>query len=248
MKSTRSRLQKSRILLFPACLAGFSAFLTCIRCLYTGTGAFLFLNWNLFLAALPAGFAWLLSLPRRPFRNRIMQAVLLLLWFCFFPNSLYILTDFIHLGRYSYAPVWFDFILILSFSLCGLLFAFLSIQMIERHYSVRISPRKLRLLITLLFYISAFGIYLGRFLRWNSWDLFTRPHLVMADIMPMIFRPLENIRVWTFVFLSGTMFSLAWFACISFSHSLVDIQNTCSDNKTGLQSENAIPEIIRNRP
>jgi uncharacterized membrane protein len=204
--------------LIPAAMTLFSVLLSVLRCMYTGTLAFLFLNWNLFLAALPLGFAFAFSKLKSNKRiTHLMKIILLLLWLFFFPNALYILTDFVHLGGYSWiVPKWFDFIQILSYSLCGLYYALASIRIMENCLKTRISPLKLRVYTIIVFYLSSFGIYLGRFLRWNSWDLFTRPHLILADVASLFTNPATNARAWVFTILLGTVLNLFYFTWKNF--------------------------------
>ena len=120
--------------------------------------------------------------------------VLIPVWLLFFPNAPYIITDLYHIRYAAAMPVWFDMALIVSFAWNGLLLGFLSLMDIEQ-----VIGRFTRKVWARLFSISAivlasFGIYLGRFLRWNSWDIVTHPWLLMHDIADRVFHPFQHPR------------------------------------------------------
>src|ERR1044072_1622357 len=114
--------------------------LSIARCLISGTGSFLFLNWNLFLAGLPLLFSRLLLHNDHITKAKIF--FLLPMWMLFFPNAPYILTDLFHLGNTSSMPKWFDLLLILSFAWAGLFAGFKSLQDIQRMLTKFMSHNK----------------------------------------------------------------------------------------------------------
>jgi uncharacterized membrane protein len=148
-----------------------------VRTMLSGTLDYAFLVWNIFLAWIPLGlahtattFSWrrryiLISLP--------MAAML---WLLFFPNAPYILTDLQHLGYPKPGvPVWFDVLLLMWFAWTGLLLGMVSLflmQDIVRREFGRITGW---LFVFAVGILASLGIYIGRFLRWNSWDLFFNP-------------------------------------------------------------------------
>lgn len=182
--------------------------LSLFRMEYSGTRHFFFLNWNLFLAFIP----WLLtvSLMMSPNlqKSRLMVFGMLGLWLLFFPNASYILTDLFHLSHHSSMPIWFDLVLILSFAWTGLLYGFLSLWNLEELMERFISRRMITVLSVALLFVSSFGIYIGRYLRWNSWDILHQPMKLMGDISDRIIHPLDHTRTWgvtTFLGLFLTM-------------------------------------------
>jgi uncharacterized membrane protein len=185
--------------------------LSAFRSLYTGTHSYLFLNWNLFLALLP----WLITSAAvlREVKSRITTLAIAAAWLLFFPNCLYILTDLIHLRQMVNAPLWLDLILVLSFAWAGLCFGFVSLMDIESFMKERFraGPRTVALLSVCMIYLGAFGIYVGRFWRWNSWDLLGNP----ADLMHFMFDRFtdagNNYRVFGFTILMGTLLNFMYF-------------------------------------
>jgi uncharacterized membrane protein len=143
-----------------------------IRIFKTGHFSFLFLLWNLFLAWLPY---WFIQ-KYHSTRTRPVQYAILGLTILFLPNAPYIVTDLFHLTKNLLAPMWFDLILILTFSLLGLIFFILTTEriftilmsLIQSHFWFRFA----KFLIILL---TGYGIYLGRYLRFNSWDIVYNP-------------------------------------------------------------------------
>ncbi len=181
------------------------------RVLYTGTLGYLFLNWNLFLAFLP----WLLTslAALRHMKSRIAILVVMALWLLFFPNCLYILTDLVHLRRAEKAPLWLDFIMVLTFAWAGLCYGFISLMDIERFLKERFGagPRLTSLLSISMIYLAAFGIYVGRFWRWNSWDLLGSPAELLTDVYGRFTSSGTAYRIVGFTVLMGTLLNAMYF-------------------------------------
>jgi uncharacterized membrane protein len=150
--------------------------LSLFRVNYSETKHFLFLNWNLFLAFVPWILTSLVILNPKIQQSKFTLFILLGTWVLFFPNAPYILTDLFHLSYNSSMPIWFDLVLILSYAWVGLLYGFFSLRDIEDLLQKKIKKSIVRLLIIILLFLGSFGIYLGRFLRWNSWNLVNKPN------------------------------------------------------------------------
>ena len=159
------------------------------RFIYTDTKVFLFLNWNLFLAFVPWAVTSVTILKPKLQTYRITIFILLSIWLLFFPNAPYILTDLFHLRLKSAMPKWFDLILILSFAWTGLVFGFLSLWDIEKIVSKSMNRIWMSLISVCLLFIGSFGIYLGRYLRWNSWDIINEPFNLLYDITDRLIIP-----------------------------------------------------------
>jgi uncharacterized membrane protein len=189
----------------------YAVMLFAFRVLYTGTLGYLFLNWNLFLALLP----WLLTslAVMRNMRSRIAILVVMALWLLFFPNCLYILTDLVHLRRAEKAPLWLDFIMVLTFAWAGLCYGFISLMDIERFLkeSFRAGPRLTSILSVSMIYLAAFGIYVGRFWRWNSWDLLGSPAELLTDVYGRFTSGGTAYRIVGFTVLMGTLLNAMYF-------------------------------------
>lgn len=184
--------------------------LSVARCLLSGTGTFLFLNWNLFLAGLPLLFSRILLYNENITKGKV--AVLLPMWLLFFPNAPYILTDLFHLGNVNSMPKWFDLLLILSFAWAGLYAGFKSLQDIQLMLGQFLSKPRTMFVISMLLFVAAFGVYIGRFERWNSWDLILHPLVVGADVFAKFSDPFSHMRTWGVTLFLGGFLNAVWFS------------------------------------
>jgi uncharacterized membrane protein len=165
------------------------------RVLLTGRLQFLFLLWNLFLAAIPFCLSAALVLAARPPR-----ALLLLLvgaaWLLFFPNAPYLVTDLFHLEPRQGVPYWYDLALILSCAWNGLMLAYASLLDMHTLVQRRLGIGAGWAFVTVALLLSSFGIYLGRYLRFNSWDVLANPLTLFYDILHRLINPLSHPRTW----------------------------------------------------
>ena len=180
------------------------------RFIYTDTKVFLFLNWNLFLAFIPWALTSLVIVKPKFQKSRLTLIVLLGPWLLFFPNAPYILTDLFHLRLKSSMPIWFDLILILSFAWTGLLFGFFSLWDIEKLLRNFMKRTSVIIISVGLLFIGSFGIYVGRFLRWNSWDILTEPFKLMYDIGDRFINPFEHPRTWGMTIFMGLFLNMIY--------------------------------------
>lgn len=154
-----------------------------------GIPTFLFLVWNLFLAWVP----YLLSLGLRTIKNgrgrRIKTILILGLWLLFFPNAPYILTDLLHFGASGDLPKWYDLMLLLSFAFTGLMLGWISLMEVQRFLRSCYPAFLTHIFSSMALILCSYGIYLGRFQRWNSWDVFTRPGALLQDMFSVLAEP-----------------------------------------------------------
>jgi uncharacterized membrane protein len=203
-----SRLQ---IALFMGALSIVCFGLSLFRMEYSGTRHFFFLNWNLFLAFVPWLFTVILTMSTNLQKSRLAVFGMLGIWLLFFPNASYILTDLFHLSHHSSMPIWFDLVLILSFAWTGLLYGFLSLWNLEELMEQFLSKRVIAALSVLLLFISSFGIYIGRYLRWNSWDILYHPTKLMEDIGNRMINPFDYLRTWGVTVFMGLFLTMLYF-------------------------------------
>ena len=174
----------------------FSLLMIAARIVYTGQLLYFFLVWNLFLAFVP----YLLTnwLQNRPWwmMNKFRFISLFLLWLLFIPNAFYIITDLFHLGNYYKVPLWFDLALILSFAWNGLLLGLLSVRQMERNMERHWRAKNELYFIYPIMWLNALGVYVGRYMRFNSWDVFTNPFGVVADIADILMHPIRYHYAW----------------------------------------------------
>ncbi|MGB0887385.1 MAG: DUF1361 domain-containing protein [Vicingaceae bacterium] len=150
----------------------FAVILVLFREMVLQNNRFLFLIKNLLLAWIPYLFsAYFL-------RNKINNYGLILcagFWLLFFPNALYLTTDFFHLWPKPSASVWYDLIMIFSFAICGLFLGFGSLRNFELLIASKFNYKIGRLSVVMFLFLGSFGVYIGRFMRFNSWDIITAP-------------------------------------------------------------------------
>jgi uncharacterized membrane protein len=175
------------------------------RMLISETSAYDFLSWNLGLASLPLIVSSLMN------RLKVWHAALLFpAWLLLLPNAPYVLTDLFHLKPKSQIPLWYDLILLLS---CGGLSFFMGlISMRQVHDIVARTLGAVSGWIMVLFSVFAtgFGIYLGRYLRWNSWDVVTNPLPLFSDIVTRLLHPARHLEVYGVTFGFGALLILAY--------------------------------------
>ncbi len=169
------------------------------RILYTGRITYGFLLWNLFLAWLPLIFAYLTL---RAFPHRRLTALLFAVsWLLFLPNAPYLVTDLMHLHNSGGNLVLYDVVMLFILALCGLMLGAVSLRWMELAVAQRLGLWSGRIFVLIVLGMSGFGIYLGRFLRWNSWDLVTNPLSLLQDISPHLLHPVEHWRTWAMTLL-----------------------------------------------
>lgn len=156
-------------------LLAWCAFLILGRWAWTGHRAYGFLAWNLVLAAVPAFASTMLGRGHRRSEPRAGLWLWAALWLAFLPNAPYIVTDFVHFKYRPPVPLWFDIALMVSAAGTGLLLGYASTAEVQRVVSERRGSAMGWAVACGALLLSGFGIYLGRFLRWNSWDVVTSP-------------------------------------------------------------------------
>ena len=174
----------------------FSMILLLIRIIMTGHFTYVFLVWNLFLAGISYFVANWLSRNKQIMEKRLKLLLILFVWLLFMPNSFYILTDLFHLDDMNAGHEWFDLTMILSFAWSGILFGVLSIRKMEMLLKTAKGKFISGLVICGVMWLNAFGIYIGRFLRFNSWDVITNPFSLFGEIFNILFNPYDYRYVW----------------------------------------------------
>lgn len=189
---------------------GFSCLLVAARVIITGEAFFLFLIWNLFLAFIPYVISEWLSTRVRVMENKFALAGVLIAWLVFIPNSFYILTDLFHLYDLNDVPRWFDLLLIFSFAWNGLLFGLLSVRKIET-IMLAVSGRPFSLLIVFaVMWLNAFGVYIGRYLRFNTWDIISQPFSLFRELLDITVHPFRYRMEWGMIFVYAIFMTVVY--------------------------------------
>lgn len=167
-----------RILAFAALLAASAlcVVLVEVRTRETEDPYYRFLVWNLILAWVPLALATA-AYARARRRVDVLVLLLLALWLLFFPNAPYLLTDFIHLGE-GPAPLWYDALMLSAFAWTGLLLGFASLYLVQMLLRAVLGATVAWLAVLGSLGIASLGVYIGRFVRFNSWDALLHPRQV----------------------------------------------------------------------
>ena len=156
----------------------------------------IFLIWNIFLAAIPYGITFYIPLKKRWFTVKWIKVLVFFIWLLFLPNAPYILSDFTHLQWSPLRYLILDAIIISCSSLLGFLFMAFSIRDMQSLFFSTLSRKQNLLLLISICILLGFGIYLGRYLRWNSWDVMQNPKALVQDIDNIVIHPVRNKFVW----------------------------------------------------
>lgn len=143
------------------------------------------LIWNMFLALVALDF----SLIPYFIKNKAVKVVAAILWLFFYPNTFYMLTDIVHMN-FTSSVLWDKSSLILymlyvSSILFGVLCGIESVKNIVVTFKVKNYYIRM-FFIAVLSFVSSFAIHIGRYARLNSWDIFTRPIVVIKEILDVI--------------------------------------------------------------
>jgi uncharacterized membrane protein len=146
---------------------------------------FVFLWWNLFLAWVP----WLVAstLPHLTSRWLFWPAVVL--WLTFFPNAPYLVTDLMHLKGRAPVPLWFDVLFLSSFAWAGCALGWDSLALVHRTTTLRWGRWPANAFVVACLGLCGVGVYLGRFVRFNSWDVVTRPAALLQQATTQLLEP-----------------------------------------------------------
>ena len=224
---TLQSAEKYRLTLFLLLLASsvVSIAVLAARAITSESYRYFFLIWNLILAWIPFLLAWLtfvsVRLPRM--LKIVLTAGSAMLWLLFLPNAPYILTDFIHLAQPdTNVPVWYDVIMLLWFGWNGMLLGIISLYFMQEIIMRQFGNLTSWAFVTAVTLLSSLGMYVGRFLRWNSWDVVGNPLPLANDILDRIIHPLNHPRTLTFTALFTLFFLFIYITIYVFGHFITD--------------------------
>jgi uncharacterized membrane protein len=160
------------------------------------------LIWNLFLAWAPYLCSlWVAYLHRRHQGQWWRLLIPSALWLIFFPNAPYIITDLWHLRERPPIPMWYDIGFFVSFAWTGCLLGIASLRAMQCVVQSFLGRVMSWLFAIGVLGLSGFGIYLGRFLGWNSWDLIVNPGAVLSDMAAWLLHPRTHLQAYVFALL-----------------------------------------------
>lgn len=196
-----SKINNSLIIILIISIIGF--LMVAIRVTYTDSIKNTFLIWNLFLAWIPVIAAIsIINVYKNNSLNSLFKITFYffvgLIWLLFYPNAPYLVTDLIHISIYDYYTssnqfafnydfiAWYDLILFFVFAWLGILLGFIALYLVQQIIKNRWKPVASWGFVIFVLSLTGFGIYLGRFVRFNSWDLFYDPHWLVIEIISYI--------------------------------------------------------------
>jgi uncharacterized membrane protein len=217
--SVIKKLPQSGFLAAISLFSLFAVFLSFTRFTIAANNRYDFLIWNLFLAWVPLVFAYVLY--KRTPKGLVWSwpnFALFSGWLLFLPNAFYLITDFIHLRRTSQVDIIFDIILFSTYAFCGVILGITSLYLVHKRTVQRFGPTGHYLPAAVLL-LCGFAIYLGRYLRWNSWDIVTNPFGLLFDVSSAVIDPASNqlsfATTLLFYGFLGLLYFVVWQAIIA---------------------------------
>jgi uncharacterized membrane protein len=205
-------------LLYPLALSSLLAFGLFVARVIVARNSVIYRNlvWNLFLAWLPYLFSVWAAVSERLLPGKWWLLILPgFLWLIFFPNAPYLMTDFLHLEDRPPIPLWYDILLITSFAWSGLFLAIGSLRTMQLLTKKYLGGFVSWLFVTVALGFSGLGIYLGRFERWNSWDLILQPRRILHDLKTYMSAPTDNLRFFAFTILFTSFLLICYLTFIA---------------------------------
>jgi uncharacterized membrane protein len=198
------------------------AYLTLVSCGFFAAGAISnrslelwYFIWNLFLSWLPLLFAlWLIGVLKRKPWSSWQGVTLSLLWLFFLPNSFYMVSDYIHLQDYQRVNIVYDTLMFSAFILTSLMLGYTSLYLVHRELMRRLKTFNAWLWVSGVLVLCSYAIYLGRDLRWNTWDVLVNPAGILFDVSETVLHPTDHYLALTttvtFSVFLGSLYFVLW--------------------------------------
>jgi uncharacterized membrane protein len=193
--------------------------LVALRVAHSGTRVHAFLLFNLALAWLPA-LAALAAYNLRG-RSRAARASLLAcgaVWLVFLPNAPYLVTDLVHLGPRPEVPLWYDVILLSTFAWTGLFLGLVSLAAMQAVVRRQLGGAAGWVFVVGSAALVGYGVYAGRFLRWNSWDVVRNPAPLVAGAAGYLRHPLAHWEATVFSLIVAAVFFVMYATALALAH------------------------------
>ncbi|MCD2255911.1 DUF1361 domain-containing protein [Agrilactobacillus fermenti] len=186
--------------------------------------ALLPLGWLLLVLGIYTGLTYITALTQLLWLHSVALVILtmgLLAWLLLLPNSAYLVTE-LNLNHREQdtkeVPIWYDIISVLSFALSGVLDNSLNIVILQYTYFIVVDSNAfvtahlvLFWLVTILLILMvSFGVYLGRYIRFNSWDIL-HPTSFLHKFFAH-FKVIRNVK-------SGLLFTLTYGVFLMLSYA-----------------------------
>jgi uncharacterized membrane protein len=174
-----------------------------------------YLAWNLFLAWLPFGLSlWLMRVLGRKAWSSWEGLAVSGVWLAFLPNSFYMVSDFIHLPEAGASNALFNAVLFTSFIFTGLALGVGSLYLVHTELRRRLTSRGAGAWIAAILLVCSVAIYIGRDLRWNTWDVLFDPAGLLFDLSSRLLHPSAYLPmlavVAPFFVLLASLYTIVW--------------------------------------
>jgi uncharacterized membrane protein len=202
----------SKILLLSV---SFTMVMLAVRIVYSSSWEYRFYGWNTFLAAIP----YLLSTQLLKLRKlNFIALVTLAVWLLFLPNAPYIITDLLHYEERPPVPFWYDILLVISAAWNGLILGLVSLMNVEHYLLRHLKKAWVNLIVCVCLFLCGYGIFIGRFLRFNSWDMATDPGTLMYTSAKHVLLPQRYSKLWVFTLLFAVLLGIIYYTLKVLSH------------------------------
>ncbi len=175
-----------------------------------------FIPWNLFLAWIPYAFSLVVVLLHKRFPGQWWLLVIpFVFWLIFFPNAPYTITDLLHLDERPPVPFWYDVGLLATFAWSGCFLAVVSLNIMQHVVKSYWGNLASWLFVASSIMLSGLGIYLGRFLQLNSWDLFIKPQRIFMDIAVRVLHPIRYQQTYGVTLMFASLLLVCYLTFVS---------------------------------
>ena len=197
-------------ILFSAC-AAVAVFL--FRSLVTGSSRFYFMVWNLVLSLLSLAAASVFVTFWTQAKSGLAW-VAFIVWLFLLPNTFYMLTDFVHVQDTGDINMLFDIVMIGFFAMNGFIHGLLSLYLVHINLLSKYSRRAVGIGMAGVLLVSSFAVDMGRYLRWNSWDVILHPKTLLFDTTNTLLSPASYHRSFlitgVFFVVTGSLYAVVW--------------------------------------
>jgi len=197
-----------------------------VRMIYSSSTVNAFLLWNLALACVPVVASTALVEFARRRTPWMFAALAFVVWLAFLPNAPYLVTDLKHLSHVAPVPLWYDVALYGSYAATGALLGYASVAEVESVLRARVGALAAFAVSMGALLLAGFGIYLGRFLRFNSWDVITAPGSLGHQVARQLAHPVTHPQTWEVPLVYGVGLVLGYVALRAVAPLLVGAGST----------------------
>lgn len=176
-----------------------------------------FLMWNLFLAWIPYLCALAMAVLHARHARAWQYVIPALVWLLFFPNAAYLVTDLVNLNEQPPVPYWYDIAFFATLAWTGLLLAVASLFIVQRMVKDAWGAFWSWIVVLFVIGLNGVGIYLGRFLRWNSWDILTDPLQIVRDAAMPFLHPIAYRHSVAVMLVFSALLFVCYVSILSFS-------------------------------